>query len=409
MVAYTNFIAPRFFIEIDGRTADFLIPHVAKFEYKDSAKKADELTITLNNKGLLWQDDFRFARGSTIKTRFGYPGMRMSDIKTLTVVEAGLRLDDELPVFEIKAHDKDRTRLTKKGVGSEAESKAKNWGFIPSSGIAAAIAKRYGLKADVEDSKDARKEFRIQPANMNDYEAMGQLAKTLNWEFYIEAGILHFHPHRMQSAPMSEYNYYSDQTGQVIEFSAELKLKKPGKTGKAGANPQNGTAPAGDADAKTTGEGKAGKYAIIALDRGAVYIPTAETDPNVITIHARAQQGNQELNALKSNVTLIGDPGLMSKRILRLQGIGAAYIGDWRIHEARHIINADGRVYTTECELKRNALGTGDKKDKVKDKSLPVTDANPAGPSTVTVWSSVGGIEALSSTGEDWRASIGKP
>lgn len=422
--SYLRFIAPRFFIEVDGKMADGLIPHVAKYAYKDAADKADELTITLNNKGLLFQDDFRFSRGSKIRTRFGYPGYKMSNIKTLIVVEAGFRVDSELPVFEIKAHDADRTRMTLKdfnakvsaayeSVGSAKpnETKAKNWGFVTSSEIASILAKQYNLKVDIENSDDARKQFRVQGANVNDYELLGQLAKNLNWDFYIEAGKLHFHRRRMNLvADSANYTYYVDYTGEVLQFNAELKLKKPGKSGKAGVDPQTGETVAAETNSAgaTPPNSSAGEYAILSLNQGGVYYPTPETSIPVTVIQAKAKQGKNDLDGLTSHANLVGDPKLASKRMLNINGVGKTYGGRWYIHEANHVINADGQVYTTECELKRNLVGKGKKEDKVADPAKTTSGQSTAADTTVTLWNAVGGVEALDSAGEAWSAGFKK-
>lgn len=408
--SYLKFVAPRFFIEIDGKTADTLLPFVSKYTYKDSADKADELTITLNNKGLLWQDDFRFARGSKIRTRWGYPGWKMSDIKTLTVVEADFRVDTDLPVFEIKAHDADRTRMTQKAKVSDQESKPKNWGFVSSSDIARQIAKRYNLKMDIEESNDVRKQFRVQPANTNDYELLGGLSQPLNFEFYVEGGVLHFHKRRTNIvASAANYTYYTDQTGEVLQFSAGIKLKKPGKSGKAGVDPQTGETISADATSATatSSAASAGEYAILSLDQGGIYFPTPETSIPVTTIQAKAKQGKNDMDGLKANIDLVGDPKLMSKRVLNVNGVGKTYGGRWYIKEAEHVITPDGQVYVTKCELARNLTGKGKKEDKVADPAAP-GGANGSGDSSVLVFTSVGGIDRFTNRGEDWVANTKK-
>lgn len=361
--SFLDFMGPRFYLEIDDRDATDLMPHIKQFEYKDNEKKKDELTLSLSNKGLQWQDDWRFVKGTKIKARWGYPN-DMSDVKIMTVTQVSVSMPPDPPTIKITAMDAGRTKLG--GKLKEHDGKPRAWGFKSSSDIAKEIAKRHGFKVDIEDSKDARKEYRHQTAAMTDVELLSGLASKLHWDMYVENGTLHFHKKRLSATPEFEFTYYTDAQGTLLEFSSDLyKKKKGGKTGKAGADPKTGKPVAVDADGKSTGESKAGKYAVIEMDKGSILMPTAETNQNVITIHARAQQGKLDMSAVKAEVTVIGTPKLTAKRMIRINGVGKVYSGVWRVEEARHVVQPSGQVYVTKCSLKRNAVGKGDKKDKV--------------------------------------------
>lgn len=391
--SYLDLMGPRFFIEMDGKSIEDLLPHIVSFEYKDNDKKADELSIHFSNKSLLWQDDPRFLKGTKIKTRWGYPGGDVSTVRQMTVVGVELSMNTDIPGIVLKAFDK-RHEMSLK---TSTKGRARNWGFKSSTDIARAIAKEHGLKFEGEDSKDARKEFRHQTANVNDVALLNNLADKLHWDFYVDGSTLHFHKKRLKSGVSDqnfEYTYFTDGRGTLLEFSTDLDLKKKAKTGQVGVDPKTGKVISAHADATTTEDQKTGQYSPIILSRGLIYreapffVPTAETNKSIVDKHTKAEKGDEELKGLEASITVVGTPKLQSKTMVKISGVGRTYSGNWRVTEARHIIKPSGQVYITTCDMKRNALSIGDKKGKVGTAGTAATKEQ----QRVTIFMDTGGI-----------------
>jgi phage protein D len=392
-----DYLAPRFFLEINGRDAQDLMPYILEFEYKDNEAKADELSLTISNKGIRWLDDFRLKKGTVIKTRWGYANS-VSTVREMHLVKIESEFPEaDIPSIKLLAYDRSKT-ISKRT--DKSQNRPKVWGNVSSSDIAKAIAKQHKLKMDIENSNDARKEFRIQPATMDDMGLLHSLAYLLHWDFYIEAGILHFHSKRHNQSAKYEYVYYTDRSSTLIDFSSSIDLKSLGsKTGKAAADPQTGKSNESGGQSK---EPVSSEYAEInanvgsisyeSEEKGAASFPSAETNPTVVAKQAKAQQEAIELSATKAEMTVVGNPKLVSKGMVVVNGVGRTYSGSWRVIEATHKISSS--VYTTSCELKRPGRG-GKAEKKADGASSTTSEAKTEGPNTVTIEAPIGSIESL--------------
>ncbi len=367
--AYSQVYAPFILIEANDSLADDIDGALIKFEYSDDDKKPDQLTLTVENNGLDFVDDLRFREGTTFRLRWGYAN-DVSDLRTVKIVKAKPNFPAKgVPTMTLMAWDL-RVDMNK-------SSKAENHGAISSSAVAAKIAARLGFKdTDIEDSKDARKQARIQPLGTTDILYLQTLANALNWDLYISKDTLHFHHKRFEEAPQFEFTYFTDGTGTLIEFTPEVDMKNPAKAGTASANPK-------DAKAKTTTpdngptmanaqryvvETNAGKKKGV----GGVGVPTPETDKKVAGIGGDARKDKIDMTAVKAKMKVIGTPKLRSKMNVIISGVGRTYSGIWRVESTKHPISPTGEIYITEVGLTRNALNgpTGKKADKTNDKDV---------------------------------------
>jgi Bacteriophage probable baseplate hub protein len=376
-----SYFAPRFFVEIDGKSFKDVMKYVMTFEFTDNDKRSDELVLGISNVGLRWQDDLRFSGGTRLKCRWGYPG-DVSDTRQMIISNVTVsNPENGVPALSLQAMDIRHT-LNK-------TAHPKNWGPISSSAVAQQIARRYGLSTDVADSGDARKESRTQGCDTSDMQYLMALAEKLHWDCYVEGGKLHFHPKRLQARPEFEFEYFTDGSGTLLSVDADLNLKRAKKQGAVSADSKTGES----ANASGTSGPYTGGYSIDNDDGTGQVVgspqvsqdgnqqplssqaraPNAssplmcsipESDAKVTTLHAKARQAREELKALTANMHVVGTPKLRARSMVKLTGIGQAYSGVWRIKSARHVINQTS--YSLTCELARNALSKG-KKDSKKD------------------------------------------
>lgn len=352
--------APRFYVAFDGNADKGLTADIIEFEYISRSEKADELVITINNKNLKRQDDPRFVTGTAITARWGYPN-QVSFTKDLIISDVGLKFPSGVPTIVIRAQD-ERLEMNKTGT-------AQSWGPVASSDIAAQIANQYGYRVEIADSGDARKESRLQPSDVTDAQYLTLLARDLNWDFYIENGVLHFHEKRMSRAPDFSYTYYASRRTGLLDFEINLNLKQKPNTGAAGASPTTGEVAASEADAKNISDARNGSFAIIPTQKSGEYLytPSAESDASVVEKHAEARQSNIESGIITARATLAGNPRLDSRSNILINGIGKTYSGAWRVVEARHMVRPATQIYVTKCTLSKNAVGAGDKDAQVNE------------------------------------------
>lgn len=374
--------SPRFYLALDGKSDEALSSRIISFSYTEREAKADELEFTLSNKDLSLQDDPRLATGTSITARWGYPN-EVSDTKSLVITEVGLLFPAGVPTIAVSAQD-ERRELNK-------VSSSKNWGSVSSSDVAAQIALKYGYRLEAAASKDTRKEARVQPSGVTDVQYLKSLAEDLNWDFYIEGGVLHFHEKRMTAAPDATYTYYTDRSGGLLKFDISLNLKKLTSTGAIGADPQTGEVVAADADATSIGDSRNGEKAVLLYTEpglgvyGPVYSPSSESNQSVVDLHAKARQSKIEEGALTAEAEFVGNPRIRSRSNLFLEGLGRTYSGLWRVAEASHLINPTGKVYITRCKVTKNAVGLG-----TEDASVTSGGNSAAEPRSVTIYTEPG-------------------
>lgn len=367
----TTLINPRFFLEANGALASDLVPYISKFEYEDDEAKQDVFRITVENPRLKFDSDPRLAQGVKYRVRFGYAG-NMSDVKNVVIAKARPKYDSQ-PSITMVAY----------GLTKEMNLKAspQNWGPVSSSAVATEIAKRYKFDTDIEDSGDARSQSRTQPAGITDFQFLMQLAKVLNWDFYIEGTTLHFHHKRYESPASLTFTYLTDARGTLISFDPDVSLNAPPSTGVVGASTK---------DAKTTaasGVTGAAKKLSVLLDtnvgRGlglvnALGYPKAadgesglrnaspEDAKKVLQAHGAAAKTKIDMSAIKAQAVMIGDPRIRARTMIRIEGVAPLYTGNWRVSSSKHSLDGSGS-YQVQVGLKRDAGKAASKDQNKKD------------------------------------------
>jgi len=364
--SYRETVSPRVFLEADGEFAQDLLDDMQKFEFSDDEKKPNEVTLTINNPGFKYTDDKRFLEGVRFKVRWGFAG-DFSGIFAVSISKAApdFPKSGSMPTIIMKAWDirADMGRI----------SNPTNHGSVPSSRVAKNIAKRYNMDEDIEESNDARTKMRVQPAGTNDIQYLMSLASKLNWDCYIEGKTLHFHKKRLERDPVLTFRYFDDAVGTVMEFKPDVKLQKPSGVKKAGSNPKDAKGAGGSAGSNPAGDTALAKWRVntnqakfTELIRGTnVRSPggssstssTPENDKKVANIQAGAAKQKIDLSAVTATLKVIGTPRLLARTNIRMEGVGKAYSGNWRVSSTKHTITKDG--YYVEAKLSRNALNKG--------------------------------------------------
>lgn len=404
MAGYDDLYAPKVLLVSDGgEDYSDIAADVTAMEYTDESAKMDKCLLTVRNPYLKYANDPRFDHGIKLRLRFGYPG-QLSEERQLIVTGGAPSFTMGMPAIVLTAYDAGRA-LAHGG-------KARNWGAVDSSEIARQLAVEHNLEPHVHKANDARRQARVQPANVTAYEFLAQLARPLNFQFYVRDGGLWFVPEDTEEAPRFAYRYYRDRAGTLLEFTPSVKAAKPPASTHANGRHQARTGPQDPSSSKslgrfpidhqahqgfvqpieitvatfgagvtmttrsatrdapastvfegggqrvaTTGPGSLATATTAALFRG-IIDPTAETVPGVQALHARAAQTRVRMDAVKASAKWVGQPLLRARQVIQIDVVEKRYTGLWHVTRSVHRIDAQGG-YTTTAELARDGLNSG--------------------------------------------------
>lgn len=218
---------PVVLIRVNGELSSDLMNRLVHFRYTDRIHKRDTCTMTIDNRdGRLQLDP-----NSVWEVRWGRWG-RLGPIRALTIKTITEVFDADIPAVGVELQaTRGRTNVAGRGTMPSSEMHrvriAKNWGKIPSSKIAKAIAKRHRLKAVVEDSEDVDDTPFLQSSNLSDYEYLNQLAHDIDFEFFIEGDTLYYRPQPFDERPTHTLFHAPVRTDTyLLSFTPEIKVSK---------------------------------------------------------------------------------------------------------------------------------------------------------------------------------------
>lgn len=423
ITSYTQILQPMVYVRVEGQKLHDLSQRIVSFDFTDNERKLDEMELVLRNDDFVLQDDLRFARGSRVSVRWGYPGGDVSDKRRMVITEINHSVgQNDLPVLTVRAFDLRRQM--------HRNCAPQDHGAVSSSVIAKKIARKYNLGTKyITESNDGRKQNRMQAANVTDIAFLTAIADKLHWDCYIEAGELHFHPKNLGAASSFTFTWNDSSTSTVLTFNSSLNLKKFKKTGLNSTDPKKGESSNSEQEQgndKSLGshkvsidtnygaaayfkeasefffdEARTSPSTMTVPDGEAVQANTCEADPKVTKLHAQAMREKIELRSVEADLTVIGTPKLRSRRNIRLKGVGKAYSGMWRVKSVRHTFNPQGTpVYSCSVELVRNALNIGTKKTKTDNQQNDDTGATDTNPKKQIINTNVGSISYFRSLSE---------
>lgn len=368
---YGEVFGPKLYLDSDNPIVGELSRYVTRFEFIESEKKASQVHIVLANPELKWIYNTHFWDGLRLRVVWGYMS-DLSSVVSVTITKAAPTFPaSDMPTLELAGFDV-RFDIVK-------GTKPKNWGQVTSSEVARKIAERYGFDTDIEDSKDSRKQSRVQPANTADIPYLLKLAKPLGWDCYIDGKVLHFHPQRYSATPVLTFNYTGDPVSGLLSFAPKINMHKPNRAGYSAADAKHGKGHTSTAGSEDDGNPKAGQFVmdwgtkpgeniikgtrVTASSNSPYLVASPETDKKVTDLHAKGLSNKIDMSALKATMVTIGMPKLRARTMVRVLGVGKALSGNWRITEVHHKMAVGSDLtYTVTATLARNALGAGTKK-----------------------------------------------
>jgi len=196
---YDQYRTPIVLVRVDGAVSADLSARIIEMKYNDNHKMSgkgkgsrkgkkgggahvDKLDLHISDPQHEFTGDPRFAPDARWDVRWGYPN-ELSEIRWFL-------LKYYEPIYDHTGiHSK---KLTLYGTAHTLTTVkgARNWGRISSSEIANQIAKRHGLRVDIEFTDDQNETAFIQPVDQSDFEFLSELADDIDFLFYVENDVL---------------------------------------------------------------------------------------------------------------------------------------------------------------------------------------------------------------------------
>lgn len=322
---------------------------VLSFQYEDAEKKADKLTLKVDNWNLEQFDNAIWTKGTILEVTFGYPGA-LSPIRRAIVqkISGGRQLTIEAHGMAMVMHKVKKSRV---------------WANQTLAEIARAVAKEYGAEFGMVDGTtgdnikidaalDRKVGHRVQ-ASETDATFLSRLAKRHGLQFYVDSQGLHFKTRNLQQAPVRTYTWFNGD-GEWIDFSIENDVTaRAGAVTKKGIDPLTKKLINHRADnLSTKRDGLAPVIEIVDPRTGAKTFQTraAEehtehtTEPTATGAksHAEGKYRETQHHTVKLSFTCEGDPDVVGKRVIEFKGIGKRLSGKYYVTTVTHTIENSG-------------------------------------------------------------------
>jgi uncharacterized protein len=328
--------------------------HVASVTVDERLDAAGMLTFELfepggHNPKPSWLDDIeRFAISSEIEIKMGYAG----DLETLAVGEiTGLDPSfarDRLPRLTVRGYDR-RHRL-------QRGRKTRPFVQQKDSDIAAQIAEEAKLTAETTDSQVTH-DYVLQD-NKTDWDFLSERARSIKYEVRVEGKKLIFRPVANAESEALTLSLAED----LLNF--QVRLSSVGQVTEVavrGWDPKEkkavvGQARTGDEDSTMGGQQSGSALAESAFGSAVEPVGSrpvmsqAEADQM-----ARALLNQRLLELVTGSGSCLGRTDLRSGKVIRIEGVGKSFSGQYYVTGATHSYSPQGG-YRTNFSVRRNAV-----------------------------------------------------
>lgn len=332
---------------------------VTSFTFEDTEKKADKLSITVDNHDLTQLETGFWAQGQVLTVAFGYAD-RLSPAR-----EAVIKKVTGSRQLKVEAHAK--------SVLMDREKKSRTFENKTRSQVVTEIAEENGYTGEALDVQDTEVELEaITQARLSDAQFLRHLAQKEGFEFWVDFTGLHWKERDFAQQPIRELIYFTDPgRGDILTWNVENDIsKKPSRVTYKGRDPKKkkDTSGTGDNDTtsdravagdviemvdRRTGETTAKRYENTSNDETH---PTSETSDAAAARAAKGRYKRGQANTVQLTLSIVGDPDLLAKSVIHVKGIGDKLSGRYYVSTATHKLTGS---YTTALKCKRNASSSG--------------------------------------------------
>lgn len=347
-------------------------------QYDDEERRADKCTIELDNYDLALYDDPAFKKGMELEIAWGYAG-NMAPTRTVIVtrIKGGLIVRVEANARSLLLNTVTRNRRFEHMTRSQIIQQ-----------IAGEAGYTDATVLDIEETPVVYES--VQQARLTDAQFIRRLANLEGFQFYVDQSGFHWHRRRLDQTPAKTLVWFTDRSGTITDFDVENDITArptPGRTRLRGRDSlARSDIDAGADDATDAGrptlspvreviDPESGRARIEASVAAEETLPTSAADATTAGREAAGRFRRQEQTAVRLNLTCIGDPGLLAKTVVDVQGLGQRMSQRYYVKKASTKI--DGSGYMTSLTTISDGSG-GHSTSSTLARGLELLDPGPA-------------------------------
>lgn len=325
------------------------------FTYEDTASKADQVSLRLDNFDLALFEREELVGGAVLEVSWGYPG-HMAPPRRVVL--------KKLKGFQT---------LTVEGLATSVlmnrEARTRSWANKTRSEVVRLVAAEYGYEGSSLDVEETREVFDvINQAAETDARFLRRLAAREEFEFAIDDSGLHWRSRNQGKAPTHVLTWYSDPgRGDILSLNVESDLvRRAGRVEVRGRDPLQRAPLESRASSATVERTTLGEVLeVVDPETGATSLqqrnattsvhPTPASTAALAERESAARYRRAERDTVKLSLQVIGDPTLRSRSVVEVRGISSLLSGRYYVNEARHSISSSG--YTVDLKLTSDGTG----------------------------------------------------
>lgn len=333
---------------------------VRSFKYTDSERKTDLLKLTVDNHTLENHDDPAWRKGTELVVTWGYPGAMAPERTCIITKVTGF----QTLTIEARAKSVLMNRVVKNRCFEGKKI----------SEIAADIATENGFGTRQQHIDDSGEVYEsVSQSRRTDAQFLRRWASRLGFEFYVDFDGFHFHERRLGQRPIRKFRYHTDPVqGDIIgEPRIENDLTgRPGRSKVKGRNPltKEDIDASADNDSDKDRSVLAPLVEIVAGDDlikrpvteqklgSEDVVSTADTTNDAAKRRARGRFRRTQQVAIKMRYAIVGDPLLLAKSVVQMEGMGKRLSVRYFVTEVEHELGAPGGYV---CNVKQVSDGHG--------------------------------------------------
>jgi len=335
-------------VDVSGR--------ILGFGFEDDEKKADVLKLSVDNFDLTQIDGPHWRKGQVLIAAWGYVGAMTPERECVIKKVSGSN------PLTIEAHAK--------SVLMDREIRSRTWDNKTRSEVVKEIAEANGYLGDrVHIQATEVKYESITQARLSDAQFLRHLANKEGFEFFVDFDGLHWHERKLGQRPVKTLTYYIDPgKGDIQKWSIDGDItKRPSSVKLRGRDPLRKATFEAKADNQSTSnrDTLGDTLEVIDAQTGASLgdrsintshdetLPTSEASKEGAERAAAGRYKRAQANTIKLTVEIIGDPDLVAKSVIQVNGIGETLSGRYYISSISNDVQSGG--FLQKLRLKRDA------------------------------------------------------
>jgi phage protein D len=342
-----------------------LTDYCIKLTFEDKGRCADKLVLTVNNSTLQFFDDPVWRKGNLLEVSWGYPGL-------LTPAR-------QMVIDKVTGFTELKVECHSKGMLLNKQNRARVFRQMKHSDIVKKILGEYGY-TNFQYIQDTTEVVSASQAGMTDAQFLQHLANKHGYDFFVDFDGPHWHQPPYDQPPSRTYVWYTGDRGEIKKINIKNDvLSQPAFIVTTGRDPltkktytnvhgnttvpRQGLAPNASETTpfdpnspsvpKTVPEGTTfeTQYYLSGENRekvGIKVIRHAGTKEQAKQTGDGAFRRAQQMT-VKLTAEIIGNPKLVAKSVIEIQGISKRLSGRYYIDKIKHSISSKGYVCNIEC------------------------------------------------------------